>query len=157
MCKFLGIAVALAVYIGTINTVDAATKCVALDKNYLVGCFNGSANTNETDWSATCPLGDKETRVRGIAMCSSTAATYGSAATTLAQSSNDDENINCWCKLVAPAESKWIASITINSTSLSGPATPSECRTRCASACAIDIEKTGNSGWFHQSMFSNLI
>lgn len=93
----------------TTTGAHAVTKCVAL--NSSTTCDPGSITQyqNHTDWAATCTTNGVSTPISGIGICSSTkGASQYATATELDRSSTADENLNCWCRMISPAVSRWV-------------------------------------------------
>lgn len=78
------------------------------------------------DWSATYSTG---VFFRGVGICAVTGASGKGSTTTNVYRSNMSSSINnqCWCKLIYPAESKFIYYGSFNS--------ESECATVCQTNC----------------------
>ncbi len=84
---------------------------------------NGTTHTyNRTDmtWTAIFAYGD----LSGIAVCNGTSGTWGVATQTNFESGTT--GVNCWCKMLSPANSLWVYRYASTSTSI------------CASDCAVD-------------------
>ena len=134
---------------------NAATQCVALVPGGVPPCTTTSGEYNTTDWGANCTYNDKTTAVRGVAACSSDEHALGTTLLSLTQDSNNSKNIYCWCKMVAPVESKWVWGELDR---FGGNGTAEDCRKLCAYACPRNLEDNGSLGADRRwAIFSNII
>lgn len=122
----------------TIPPATAVTKCVKLSSS--TSCSNYSSNGS--NWYATC--GGIE--IQGVAFCGShNGGSTGATSTTVTTSSTSDNNKYCWCKMVSPAVSHWVYSISYASTD--------DCVNDCVASCAFRAKSLMS---FRSGLFSNL-
>ena len=117
----------------------AVTKCVKLTPSTTCTSYSGASG--QPNWSATC--GGIE--IQGVALCGAqNGGSPGRTSETVNISSNSDNNIHCWCKMVSPAVSSWVYR---NMSS-------SNCASGCASSCAGYLQ--GGLSAFRSGLFSGL-
>ena len=122
----------------------AVTKCVALNSSTECTSDFGQYEYH-TDWAATCTTNGVSTPISGIGICSSTEGGYEYArATELDTSSTSDYNKYCWCRMISPAVSRWVFT-------LSKP-TAGSCARDCASSCVYHLMYTAA---FQSALFSS--
>lgn len=126
-----------------ISPAMAVTKCVALNSS-STQCSGQSSDG--PDWTASCTTNGTKTTIAGISICSSTKSTGDYAATRLEYSTNPNENIHCWCRMISPAVSRWI--------SYTDPYTSAEkCLGDCSMLCSNYLAYSdGYRGAFFESM-----
>lgn len=126
----------------------AVTKCVALSGSGTTCTSDFRSYYNKTDWAATCTTNGVSTPISGIARCSSTdGGSEGATATELDVSYTAGENMNCWCKMISPAVSRWVFFFS------SGPGEDASCNANCAASCANRVK---NSATFRRALFGSL-
>lgn len=135
---------------GVIGSAGAAVKCVALATGMTCEAYP-SGFTGKSDWSANCTMnvtgGVVKTTIQGIAMCSDqVGGRVGATSDTLTTNTDVERNAWCWCKMVSPAVSKWVAYSASNGLA--------NCDSQCAYNCANAIRSNQN---FQTGMFNNLI
>ncbi len=122
----------------------AVTKCVAL--NGSTTCTHEDPGNNVADWTSTCTTNGVRTPIKGIGICSANAGSAkGATATELEMSSTADDNLNCWCKMVSPAVSRWV--------SLSPLPSAGNCALYCARNCASLVNANAS---VRSALFSSL-
>lgn len=118
----------------------AATRCVpnitAMDCNY-------SYPSNSPDVISICTNGSITTTVISIGICASDSAEYGDVADTIHISVDSTENTQCWCRMLSPAVSKWVAARACD-----------EGQVNCAYNCGLSGY---GSSIFRNSIMNNLI
>lgn len=121
----------------------AVTKCVNLSSTSTTCAGNLSSSTG-ADWSATCTTNGQSVDIKGIAVCtaatSGRAPVTGTATTTL---STNLGNVDCYCKMVSPAVSRWIFAIR-----------QENCGGTCAKMCANVLSYSDRA--MAKTMFSSL-
>lgn len=124
----------------------SVSKCTALRDNSS-SCTFGSGSG--LDWTGTCTTAGVSTSLKGIGICVATAGSFANNTTSdeLSFSSTLDDNKYCWCRLVVPLVSSWVARGQ-------GGRTYSECAMNCASGCAIDF-RTNSS--LKNALLGNII
>lgn len=124
----------------------AATKCVLLDADSECR-WNKSSYKGEAEWSVTCNSGingqTQRTDVYGIGVCAKSSGNLGDVRNELVISGDAEENIYCWCRMLTPTVSKWVAY-----------GTSSNCSYNCADSCAIDAFSSYES--FRDTMFGSI-
>ena len=124
--------------VASIPPAYAVTKCVKLTSSTT--CTGPSGNGS--NWSATC--GGIE--IQGVAFCGSQdGGSIGATTESVTISSTIDDNKHCWCKMVSPAVSSWVFSLTSTSADF--------CATSCAGHCA---RYTLYSSVYRSALFSGL-
>ena len=121
----------------------AVTKCVNLSSTSTTCAGNLSSSTG-ADWSATCTTNGQSVDIKGIAVC--TAATTGRAPVTRTATttlSTNLGNVDCYCKMVSPAVSRWIFAIR-----------QENCGSTCAAMCANVLSYSDRA--MAKTMFSSL-
>ena len=123
----------------------AVTKCVALNDGTT--CTSDDEQyRNHTDWAATCTTNGVSTSISGIGICSSTkGASRHATATELDTSSTVGENLNCWCRMISPAVSRWVFLISASSADV--------CAQGCAFSCAFNAKLIAS---FRSALFGSL-
>lgn len=122
----------------SVAPIAGVTKCVQL--SHSTTCVaEQQESTSKVDWSVTC--GTKNISVIGISMCALSSGSAGTASTSLLR--GNENNNNCWCKMVSPAVSRWISS------GLSSVA----CGRDCAGSCRRALE---DNYTFRSEMFRYL-
>ena len=118
----------------TTTGAHAVTKCFALNTGLRTVCTSDySQYEYRTDWAATCTTNGVSTPISGIGICSSTdGGSLGATATELDISSTVDENLNCWCKMISPAVSRWVFYFSFGSAG--------DCAWECARYCASSVQ-----------------
>ena len=123
----------------------AVTKCVALSSSGTQ-CSYTNPGDNVVDWTATCKKNGVSTPIKGIGICSANkGSTSGATAAVLEISSTATENLNCWCRMISPAVSRWVFNRSYSSTG--------DCAQDCAHHCA---NKTQLPSTFSSAMFGSL-
>ncbi len=118
----------------------AVTKCVKLTPSTTCKRYSGASD--QSNWSVTC--GGIE--IQGVAFCGSQNGSYGAKSETVTTSStSDDNNKNCWCKMVSPAVSSWVFSYSYPYAGT--------CATSCAGYCASRAQLVSA---FRSALFSGL-
>ena len=111
-------------FITTAGICDTFIRCIP---KTVGSCSNptytGGSQGGGVQWSVTCGTGTGQTKFKGLAMCAKRAT---SPALDLTYTSGS--NTTCWCKIITPADSKWV--ITDNSSS------ETSCNDTCAQTCA---------------------
>ncbi|MBR1380444.1 MAG: hypothetical protein IJ560_02545 [Alphaproteobacteria bacterium] len=74
--------------------------------------------------------------VSGIAMCSPDTSDKHVVRDSISDDTGDDESNNCWCKMTAPYETKWVFR--------NYPQTADQCRKNCTHNCGHYLGATGN-------------
>lgn len=93
----------------SIPPATAVTKCVKLSPTKTTCTANYSAFRGKSDWTANCTTSGTSVTVQGIGICSSTnGGSKGATADTLDISADAGKNEYCWCKIISPANSKWV-------------------------------------------------
>lgn len=135
----------------TIATVGVilATPAVAIKKCVQYGngttCTSTPSNwTGKADWEATCITNGNTVDVHGAAACSNS-TTYSNDALPSVDSYTATNNVNCWCKMLIPAESSWVY--------IYNGSSASDCAYNCASKCADAIAKTPS---FRNALFTSI-
>lgn len=113
----------------TIPAYGAVSKCTALGDSSS-SCTFGSGTG--LDWSGSCTTAGVSASLTGIAICAETSASFANTTNELSLSSTLDDNLYCWCKLITPLVSAWVA---IGQ----GGRTYSECAMNCAGSCATNL------------------
>lgn len=89
---------------------------------------------SEQKWLASCNNGTEDLDIVGTSVCSDTHGTQQfESAEKLSTSEDEEDNINCWCRIVTPFKSNYV----FHSTSLYS----TECSNWCAQFCARDITR----------------
>ena len=123
----------------------SVSKCTALRDNSS-SCTLGSGSG--LDWSGSCTTAGVSTSLKGIGICAATAGTFANTTSDeLSFSSTLDDNKYCWCRLLVPLVSSWVALGQ-------GGRTYTECAMSCASGCAIQL-RTNSS--FKNALLRNII
>ena len=126
--------------ISTILTVPAVAvqKCVALDINqdWSRTDVNGSA-----DWSATANNGIK---VQALAVCANNSGSMYDVSAAL-EFSADEPGQYCWCRMISPVVSKWVAYGDLDSWDY--------CNYDCLALCSSAFESDKD---FVATLFNNL-
>ncbi len=107
----------------------SVSKCTALGDTSS-SCRFGSGSG--LDWMGTCTTAGVSTSLKGIAICAATAGTTTNTSDELSLSSTLDDNKYCWCKLLVPLVSSWVALGQ-------GGRTYSECAMNCAGGCSTNL------------------
>jgi len=134
----------------------AVTQCVGL--NDSVTCTGAHRNTNadkygnDPKWSATCKINGKNVELLGNAFCSNKSGAENSITTSLTQSTNSMENINCWCRIDTPGISSWVA-VDVSGLISSNAIKPASCDAVCPVQCAAAIQNTPE---FRRAIFSTI-
>lgn len=129
----------------TVTPAMAVTKCVNLSSTSTTCAGNLSSSTG-ADWSATCTTNGQSVDIKGVAAC--TAATTGrppvtgTAKTTLSANLASG-TVDCYCKMVSPAVSRWIFAIR-----------QENCGSTCAAMCANVLSYSDRA--MAKTMFSSL-
>lgn len=89
-------------------TANAATRCIPFDNSISCTATNYPAAT-ATDATSKCTISGKTVNVHMIGICASNTGKIGTVADTINISQTPSENTLCWCRMVSPATSKWIA------------------------------------------------
>ena len=130
--------------VAAIPPASAVTKCVKLSSSISCNQFGGAG----PEWTADCTVNGTSVPLRGVVGCSSTKGSSKYAtATTLPISYSADKNLNCWCKLVSPAVSRWVYVSSATSTE--------SCATYCSGWCADEIFSSNKASFF-SALFRNL-
>ena len=118
----------------TTTGAHAVTKCFALNTGLRTACTTDPFQYEyRTDWAATCTTNGVSTPISGIGICSSTdGGSPGATATELDISSTVDENLNCWCRMISPAVSRWVFYLWFGSAG--------DCAWECARYCASSVQ-----------------
>ena len=117
----------------TTTGAHAVTKCVAL--NSSTTCTSSPTQYQyHTDWADTCTTNGVSTPISGIGICSSFYPTsqYDTRVTQLNTLSTVDENLNCWCRMISPAVSRWVFYLWFGSAG--------DCAWECARYCASSVQ-----------------
>lgn len=113
----------------------SVSKCTALRDNSS-SCSFGSGSG--LDWLGSCTTAGVSTSLKGIGICAATAGTFANTTSDeLSFSSTLDDNKYCWCRLLVPLVSSWVA---IGQ----GGRTYSECAMACASICSSNLHTTSS-------------
>ena len=129
----------------------AVTKCVALNtlNTTCTSAESASSYSYSTDWANTCTSNGITTSIKGVAACSSDISGVGGTSSTLSISSNQDENVYCWCKMTSPAVSKW----AFRDSYTHGVPCPEGCATSCATGLREGSSTVTN---FRRALFGSL-
>ncbi len=123
----------------------SVSKCTALRDNSS-SCTFGSGSG--LDWRGTCTTAGVSTSLKGIGICAATAGIKANTTSDeLSFSSTLDDNKYCWCRLLVPLVSSWVALGQ-------GGRTYTECASACASGCASNLNI--NSG-LKNALLRNII
>ena len=135
----------------TATSAQAVTKCVALNtlNTTCTSTESASSYSYSTDWANTCTSNGITTSIKGVAACSSDISGVGGTSSTLSISSNQDENVYCWCKMTSPAVSKW----AFRASYTHGVSCPDGCATSCATGL---LEGSSTVTNFRRALFGNL-
>lgn len=133
--------IVFAVLVGWVfNPVRAADKCVPLTRSYPITTCTATTNTVGTaDWTAVCettgtPLGTVSgIAISGVAGCSNQ-GTGPMVSDNITTSTDESENIYCWCKMTSPVVSRWVRA------GVQGTDTFVVCMSDCARYCATRLE-----------------
>lgn len=112
-------------FITTAGICDTFIRCIpktassCSNPTYPVSGSQGGG----VQWSATCNTGTGQTKFKGLAIC---AANATSPALDLTYTSGS--NTTCWCKIITPADSKWVTGGHSSS--------ETSCNDTCAQMCA---------------------
>lgn len=120
----------------------AVQRCVAL--NNSTTCAFAVPEDHASMWESSCTTGGQYVPIRGVVACAIEYADFGEVADSL----NLTDSGNCWCKIIGPAESKWV--------SVGQGTTESEyygCVMKCAYDCARYMAE---SNVFRNALFSSL-
>ena len=130
--------------LGAILTAPATAvqKCVALDSSGFYTECEAMTTDSQIDVSAVCTTGDVDVLIKGVAICSNKSSDSGSLSETM---TIDEENVNCWYKVVSPAVSPYIFVYSF--------ATDVECVQQCNKEAAGLLEGDDS---FRGVLFSNL-
>lgn len=121
----------------------AVQRCVAL--NNSTTCALAVPEDHASMWESSCTTGGQYVPIRGVFACATEYAEFGVAADSLTEGGDSG---NCWCKIIGPAESKWV--------SVGQGTTESEvygCVMKCAYDCARYMAE---SSVFRNALFSSL-
>lgn len=92
----------------------------------------GDTQYTENKWLAVCNNGTDDLDIVGTAVCSDVSGmSQFDSIEKLNRSDDDEDNINCWCRIASPFKSNYI----FHSASLYAI----ECSNWCANFCARDI------------------
>lgn len=94
----------------------AATKCVL-----FTNCTFGQSLYNQTDWVSQC----NSVQIRGVAACGTST---GQKTENVSISDDTTKNVNCWCRMIIPAVSRWSFANTYS--------TAGNCARECVDQCA---------------------
>lgn len=124
----------------------SVSKCTALRDNSS-SCTFGSGSG--LDWTGTCTTAGVSTSLKGIGICAATVGAFANNTTSdeLSFSSTLDDNKYCWCRLVVPLVTRWVA------LGQSGR-TYSECAMNCASSCSSNLRTVSS---FKNALLRNII
>ena len=110
-----------------ISSATAVTKC--LNTSLFDGCsFPSGSGSN---FYVQCNGGMS---VNGFVFCG---PGYSDISSEVTVSSNADDNTNCWCRMVKPAVSQWVRTVSFGSETL--------CLNECAKKCANYFRDNVNS------------
>ena len=125
--------------VGVILTAPATAvqRCVGLDidnSSCMFSASNSMAYKNKVNWDGTCTNVSQyiSVSIRGIGVCSSTAASDQFETISSLSQTSVAGNINCWCKVVKPTETSWIAAHTSSNSYASADKCVQECAYQCA-------------------------
>ena len=138
--------------VGVILTAPAIAvqKCVALNtESTECASPNPSLYLNTPWWEAVCTTNDKNLLIKGIGACSRVqgnayASAYPSNTIPTVSNSSDTTNVNCWCKMVSPAVSRWVFAKTHTSVG------------DCAASCAFYCVNQFSYSEFRAAMFAKI-
>ena len=121
----------------------AATRCIPATNNGIMPCDPiKNASHNEPDTESICTIGTTSVQIQMLGVCSTDLAPIGTVADTVnISTTQDDTPKQCWCRLIRPAVSKWVA---FRETSTCN----------CGNACRLS--GTGDIA-FRQPLFHNFI
>ena len=121
----------------------AVRRCVAL--NNSTTCAFAVPEYQVATWESLCTTSGQYVPIQGVVACATIVGTEGQVEESLYITGGLD---GCWCKMVSPAVSRWVAIAYDDSeTSVSG------CEYGCAYDCA---QMMSNSSLFRKMMFSTL-
>lgn len=90
---------------------------------------------SDSKWVASCNNGAEDLDITGVAVCSDVVGTRRFDSTDKLSTSDDEEdNINCWCRIAAPFKSNYAFHSDV--------VYANECNNWCSSFCARDIITT---------------
>lgn len=84
--------------------------------------------SNKTDWNAKCG----KISVSGKSTCINMPGDKPYATTGIFQLSNNNDRLDCWCKMTSPNESAWIF--------LGAYPSASDCDNNCMDNCAVHMQ-----------------
>lgn len=105
----------------------AITKCI--DTSVFSSCF--SSNGSGSNFYSTCG----SISVRGVAFCGT--GNGGNSVGEVQTSSSSGDNATCWCRMIKPAVSLWVYTLSF--------ADEATCLHSCASKCAQYYQFNTNS------------
>ena len=128
----------------------AVQKCVALNtESTECGSPDPYPYLNTPWWEAICTTNDKKLLIKGIGACSrlqeptyTLAYPYNTIPTV--SNSSDTTNVNCWCKMISPAVSRWVFAKTHTSVG------------DCAASCAFYCIDHFRASEFRAAMFAEI-
>lgn len=111
-------------FITTAGICDTFIRCIP---KTVGSCSNptytGGSQGGGVQWSVTCNTGTGQTKFKGLAIC---AANATDPALDLTYTSGS--NTTCWCKIITPADSKWVKGGNSSSETI--------CNNTCDQTCA---------------------
>ena len=116
---------------------NAVQKCVALNtESTECAPLNPSLYLYTPWWEAKCTTNDKNLLIKGIGACSRVqgnayASAYPNDTIPTVSDSSDTTNVNCWCKMISPAVSRWVFAKTHTSVG--------DCAASCAFYCVTQF------------------
>lgn len=119
--------------------VAAAVLCSNLNSS---STCSGGRSSGAFNWTIRCGTVD----IKGVSSCASNAAKYGTVAETLAAG-----GVNCWCKMIYPGVSKWVAMGEYQDNTTTIANCLNTCAATCASKVVVDEDRNIKS-----SLFNNL-
>lgn len=127
------------------TNVHALTQCIKLAASTVCATSDDCYSTSD------CTVDCDGTTVNIVGRCASTSGTADTdSATNISTSGTTSENLYCWCKMTAPAISKWIARYTYTSANM--------CAKNCARGCRNGmIFDNDMDQSFRKTMLNNLL
>ena len=104
--------------------VHAAQQCISFGDLSSTDMNDYTAGLESVDWSLVWP----QITISGIAVCAKTVGEVGDVAVALKYDYSGRGNIYCWCRMLRPAVSYWIASGNMGDLTV--------CLDECAISCA---------------------
>ena len=107
------------------------------------------ADLGDVDWLLEWP----HITIRGIGVCAETVGEYGDVVVSIKYDDNfydgnQNSNTYCWCRMLSPAVSSWVAYGEVDDAEV--------CAEQCASLCADGLVGGGGSYVFRSNMLGAL-